>query len=75
MKRLGFTNRTAVMLRLVIAVFWVMALVFTLTNDLLGGQRLFLLELLAVFAMLTIAALWSQTTERAIYLILGCTAR
>ena len=71
MTLVGLTNRTDVLLRLLMALFWVGGVIFVMTGDVSAAQRGYLLGLLAAFALLLVVGLRRQTPLRGIYFILG----
>ena len=71
MERLGFTNRTGIIIRLGIVAFWALAIIFTFTSGVPTSQRWVLLGLLMVYMLLIVAGLLPEITLLQIYLILG----
>ena len=71
MTLVGLTNRTDVLLRLLMALFWVGGVIFVMTGDVSDAQRGYLLGLLAAFALLLVVGLRRRTPLRGIYFILG----
>ena len=67
----GTTSRTDVLLRLLMALFWVGGILFVMTGDVSAVQRGSLLGLLAAFAFLLVVGQRPQTPPRGIYIILG----
>ena len=71
MTLLGRSNRTDVLLRLVMAAFWAGGIIFVITGDVTALNRVYLFGLLAAFALLLVVGLRARTPLRGIYFILG----
>ena len=67
----GITSRTDVLLRLLIALFWVGGILFVMTGDVSAVERGSLLGLLATFALLVVVGIRPPTPLRGIHFILG----
>ena len=68
---LGRSNRTDVLLRLVMAAFWAGGIIFVITGDVTALNRGYLFGLLAAFALLLAVGLRARTPLRGIYSILS----
>ncbi len=71
MTLLGRSNRTDVLLRLVMAAFWAGGIIFVITGDVTPLNRVYLFGLLAAFALLLVVGLRARTPLRGIYFILS----
>ena len=67
----GLTNRTDVLLRLLVSLFWLGGVIFVMTGDVSAPQRGYLLGLLATFALISAVGLRRRTTLRVVYFILS----
>ncbi len=68
---LGRSNRTDVLLRLVMAAFWAGGIIFVITGDVTALNRGYLFGLLATFGLLLAVGSRARTPVRGIHFLLG----